>query len=64
MTKKVRIENADTSTYKVLVELWDKDPNGGPDVLVSTTNLDYPTTMAELCIHSSRFIVIKENGYW
>lgn len=24
MTKKVRIENADTTSYKVVVEVWDK----------------------------------------
>lgn len=35
MTKKVRIENADTSPAKVVVEVWDKgavitDPSGTP----------------------------------
>lgn len=45
MTKKVRIENADTTSYKVVVEVWDKgaqipDGMGGfnqaPDTLAKT----------------------------
>ena len=39
MTKKVRIENADTSNFKVAVEVWDKGYNGEPDKLAFTRNL-------------------------
>jgi len=61
MTKQVRIENADTSAYKVVVEVWDKGQNGEPDKLAFTRNLDYPTAMAnDVYITSSRYIVVKE----
>ncbi len=71
MTKKVRIENADTSNYKVVVEIWDKgtqlpDGFGGfnqaPDKLVKTINLDFPTAMTgdDVYLTSTRYIVVKE----
>ena len=63
MTKLVRIENADTSAYKVIVEVWDKGyPEGQPDKLAKTVNLDYPTTMTDASIYltSTRYLVVKE----
>lgn len=63
MTKKVRIENADTATYKVVVEIWDKGyPEGQPDVLAKTINLDHPTAMTgdDCYLTSTRYIVVKE----
>lgn len=71
MTKKVRIENADTASYKVVVEVWDKgaqmpDGMGGfnqaPDTLVKTINLDYPTAMTgdDCYLTSTRYLVVKE----
>jgi len=61
MTKNVRIENADTSRYPVLVEVWDKGyPEGEPDVLVNKTELTYPTALETFGIHSTRYLVIKE----
>ena len=63
MTKRVRIENADTSNYKVVVEIWDKGyPEGEPDKLAKTINLDYPTAMTgEDCyLTSTRYMVVKE----
>lgn len=63
MTKQVRIENADTSTYKVVVEIWDKGyPEGSPDVLVRTVNLDYPTAITDNSVYitSTRYLVIRE----
>lgn len=62
MTKMVRIENADTSDYKVLVEVWDKGPEGSPDTLAFTRKLDYPTAMtgSDMYLTSTRYIVIKE----
>jgi len=61
MTKRVRIENADTGSYKVVVEVWDKYGDA-PAVLVETHKLDYPTAMTpeSLYITSSRFLVVKE----
>lgn len=60
MTKKVRIENADTSHYKLVAQLFDKGREGEPDTLVTEFQLDYPTALAEIYIHSTRYIVIKE----
>lgn len=58
MTKRVRIENADNSSFKVLVETWEKHYDG--DVLVNRQHLDNPTNMAEAFIHSGRYLLIKE----
>ncbi|ACB34552.1 conserved hypothetical protein [Leptothrix cholodnii SP-6] len=63
MTKKVRIENADTSNYKVMVEIWDKGyPEGQPDTLAKTIKLDHPTQMTgdDCYLTSTRYIVVKE----
>lgn len=62
MTKAIRVENADSNTsYKVLVQVWDKGPNGQPDTLAYEQNLDYPTAMSrDLYITSTRYLVVKE----
>lgn len=62
MTKVVRIENADNSPYKVIVQVWDKGFDGAPDVLALERNLDYPTAMtsSEVYLTSTRYIVVKE----
>lgn len=64
MTKLVRIENADTSAHKVVVEIWDKAyPEGSaPDTLAKTINLDHPTAMTGLDCYltSTRYLVVKE----
>lgn len=63
MTKKVRIENADTSDYKVHVEIWDKGyPEGNPDTLVKTIELNHPTAMTgdDCYITNTRYLVVKE----
>lgn len=63
MTKQVRIENADQAPYKVVVEVWDKGyPEGSPDTLVRTINLDHPTAMtgSDCYITSTRYLVVKE----
>ena len=68
MTKRVRIENADTATYKVVVQVWDKVAAGpaegenAPDVLVKEIALDYPTAMTgdDCYITSTRYLVVKE----
>lgn len=61
MTKKVRIENADTSSYKVVVEVWDKYGEE-PAILVETHRLDYPTALTpdSLYLTSSRYLVVRE----
>jgi hypothetical protein len=71
MTKKVRIENADTSNYKVVVQVWDKSypvkqEDGSfaqaPDTLVKEIPLDYPTAMTgdDVYLTSSRYLIVKE----
>lgn len=63
MTKTVRIENADNSPYKVIVEIWDKGyPEGAPDTLAKTIHLDHPTAMtgSDCYLTSTRYMVVKE----
>jgi hypothetical protein len=70
MTKNVRIENADSANYKVLVQVWDKgaqmpDGLGGlnqaPDTLVQEVVLHNPCDMTSgLYITNTRYLVIKE----
>ena len=67
MTKKVRIENADTSDYKVVVQVWDKgrtleDGSVEPDVMAFKRRLDYPTAMTgdDIYLTSTRYMVVKE----
>lgn len=63
MTKTVRVENADNSGYKVVVEVWDKSRiSGEPDTLFRTINLDHPTAMTgpDCYITSSRYLIVKE----
>ena len=67
MTKTIRVENADTSPYKVIVEVWDKPytapgEDSKPHVLARTINLDNPCAMtpADLYLTSTRYLVVKE----
>ncbi len=67
MTKKVRIENADTSDYKVVVQVWDKgrtleDGSVAPDVMAFERRLDFPTAMTgdDVYLTSTRYVVVKE----
>ena len=63
MTKAIRIENADTSDWKVVAQVWDKGyPEGEPDKLVREVSLDYPTSMTgmDMYITSTRYLVVKE----
>lgn len=71
MTKKVRVENADSSNYKVVVQVWDKgaqmpDGMGGfnqaPDVMAFERTLHNPCDLTgdDIFITSTRYLVIKE----
>jgi hypothetical protein len=63
MTKRVRIENADLSNFKVVVQIWDKGyPAGEPDTLVNEIRLDNPCDMTgtDVFITSTRYLVVKE----
>jgi len=60
MTKAIRIENADTSSHKVVVEIWERHGVSEPDKLIGTKELSHPTQMETLTIWGSRYLVIKE----
>ncbi len=63
MTKRVRIENACGSSFKVVVQVWDKGyPDGHPDTLAEEIHLDHPTSMTpdSLYITDTRYLVVKE----
>lgn len=63
MTKLVRVENADNSSYKVIVQIWDKNPvEGQPDMLAKEIRLDHPTAMTgtDCYLTSTRYLVVKE----
>ena len=63
MTKRVRVENADTSTYKVVVQVWDKGyPEGQPDKLAFERILSNPADITgdDIYITSTRYLVVKE----
>lgn len=60
MTKAVRIENADTSNHKVVVQTWQKGQNGAPDTLKSEEVLAHPTQMLTGWIWQEQYLVIKE----
>lgn len=65
MTKHVRVENADTSSFGVTVQVWDKGyPEGSPDTLVQEVELAHPTAMTppSLYITSTRYLVVKETA--
>lgn len=59
MTKQIRIENADTSTYKVRVYIEDL-VDGVWTRTQPPTELDYPTSLASLYLTSSRRVVVEE----
>ena len=58
MTKKVRIENADNSSYKLVVEVWEIRDEGNH--LADTKLLTNPTDLVECTIWKDRFIVVRE----
>ena len=60
MTKAIRVENADTSDHKVMVQVWEKGSDGGHAKMVSEHPLNHPTAMIEKTIWKNHFLVIKE----
>lgn len=61
MTKYVRIENADTSKFILLVHVQDKTP-AGEWVTGRIERLEYPTEMLREVVHGRRRIIIEEGG--
>ena len=61
MTKKVRIENADTSDHKLDIEVWQRGGPGG-DTLLRTMAADYPTTMIEEMVWQEQYLIVRERA--
>ena len=60
MTKKVRIVNADTSDYVVIVESYQVSPDGTDDILLETRELHNAADLLEVVIWDSKYVKIKE----
>ena len=62
MTKSVRIENADTSSYKVRVTAQEKNAEGAwvDAVGEKPTELLYPTSLATVGIHATKRYIVEE----
>lgn len=63
MTKVVRVENADTSTFKVLVQVWEKSSSAGsPDILVREVALNNPCDITDSSVYitGTRYLIVKE----
>ena len=65
MTKKVRIENADTSNHKLVVQVVRKGAamDGGmsaPDETVSEHAINSPTDMVDVYVHSGQYLIVRE----
>lgn len=58
MTKNVRIENADNSNYKVVVEVW--ETKDGVGQFIESKPLNNPTDMLNIAIWSNRYLVVRE----
>lgn len=58
MTKKIRIENADTSTWKVRVHI--EQLSNGVWLRTETRELNFPTSLEELYIHGTQRLVVEE----
>lgn len=64
MTKKVRIENGDTSSFKLKVITQDKNAQGEwiDAVGSAPVYLNYPAQMAELYATSTRRFIVEEHN--
>lgn len=62
MTKRVRIENADTSDYKVIVQVWERGVGDEPHVMVFERELPHPCSMTgdDIYLTSTRYVVVRE----
>jgi len=62
MTKTVRIENADTSSYKVVVRAQVKNADGvwADDTNEKPIELPHPTALAQVSIHSHKRYIVEE----
>lgn len=59
MTKTVRIENADTSPYKIVIEAQEKNADGEYKT-INKSILRNPTDITAMTIWSSKRLVVRE----
>lgn len=61
MTKRVRVENADTSDKKIAVQVWDRAIDGR-ETMSREIILNNPCDMTggDIYVTATRFLVIKE----
>lgn len=63
MTKSVRIENADTSKYKIKVHIERKNLEGDwVRAEKESQLLSYPTALTTMLIHEAQRLVVEEIG--
>lgn len=62
MTKQIRIENADTSTWPVRVTVQHKDADGNWVDQPGAVQIDSPCRMTEQYLTSHRRLVIEERA--
>jgi len=62
MTKKVRIENADGSNHKLVVQTWQKGYDGTPDTLLKEEALNNPTDLIEGMVWQGQYLVVLEKA--
>jgi len=61
MTKKVRIENADTSSHKLVVQVWQMQADGEPHVMTAEHAINGPTDMVEAYVYGAgQYLVVRE----
>jgi hypothetical protein len=61
MTKKIRIENADTSNHNVKVTVQRKNAAGQwEDVPAEAVDINTPTQLTEKYVHSHQRLIVEE----
>jgi hypothetical protein len=60
MTKTIRVENACSSDYNVVVESWLRGVNGEPDKMVCKFPLNNPTALLTETIWDTKYLVVRE----
>lgn len=59
MTKQVRVENADTSDHKMVVQTYQGTPDN-PGPMIAEKELNNPAEMGDFLIHDQQFLIVKE----
>ena len=61
MTKRVRVENADTGKdIKLVIDLIEIDPRTREETVISSTVLTNPADLAEFYIWNNRYLKVRE----